>query len=146
MRNLKAHIYSTHQEHNECVCMICGKKMKRNSNLKRHLERHHNLTDVGKAFGTGKANLSSEEKHKCKDCGKQFTTKFNLTRHQAVHANASERITHKCLTCLKTFPDRGSLKRHEEGVHKLNIHPCNHCDKTYSRLDSLNAHKAKNHP
>ena len=86
---------------------------------------------------------SPEDKFTCTDCGKQFTKRFNLNRHQLTHTNDKEKFP--CSRCEKTFTSKGQLGRHMEGVHNGTVFKCSLCDLTYNRIDNLNTHIKKNH-
>ena len=140
VRNLKSHVYSSHEQQETYQCRLCEKIISTRSHLKRHLEEQHNIFDFNTAVHTKepveficqicekhfkrKTNLerhltihsSDGEKYSCNDCGKQFLSKFNLSRHQKIHTGDSDKF--ECEFCKKVFPFKGNLARHIQGIHK----------------------------
>ena len=53
------------QQHQECNCVVCGKKFNSSKNLKRHGKVH--------------------EIKRCQGCGKNFNSKKDLRMHQKEH-------------------------------------------------------------
>lgn len=78
--------------------------------------------------------------HICPDCGKQFPSKYKLTRHIIVHAPP----TISCPTCGHRFRRESDLHRHMN-VHDPNApkHVCDGCGGRYSRRDVLLRHMSK---
>lgn len=50
----------------------------------------------------------------CPCCGKRFTTKFNMERHQK---KCGSLVSQSCQLCGKTFMTHDSLKQHMSIVH-----------------------------
>ena len=167
-RNLKAHVSSVHDADDSYVCGLCHCEIRSKQNLKRHLEEQHEVFDLENPIQSRESvkfvcdlcdkgfkrkehlashmkvhTSSSGDKYTCTDCGKQLTTKFNFDRHQMIHT--SDREKYACSICEKAFTSKGQLGRHMEGIHRGTVYSCNNCDKTYQRLDTLNAHKKKEH-
>jgi hypothetical protein len=138
-RNLNMHINISHTEMNEHPCHICEQKFGTKSNFKRHLIEQHNITQFGNsihpeegkiftclvcaALFKRKQHLKEHEmthvdndKFICVHCGKQFSVKTSLVRHQKIHTG--EREKHRCEICQKMFLSKGSLGRHMEGIHR----------------------------
>ena len=167
LRNLKAHVLSTHRQKEGFQCMICALKISSRSHLKRHLEEQHKVFDLDKEIET-KANTEAScnvcgivftrkesleihkkihskvgEKLTCNDCGKQCVTKYNLTQHQKIHNGDRERF--QCDLCQKTFSTKRSLIRHLVVIHRPTIFPCELCEKSFNRADNLDSHVKKYH-
>ena len=167
LRNLKAHVLSTHRQKEGFQCMICALKISSRSHLKRHLEEQHKVFDLDKEIET-KANTEAScnvcgivftrkesleihkkihskvgEKLTCNDCGKQCVTKYNLTQHQKIHNGDRERF--QCDLCQKTFSAKRSLIRHLVVIHQPTIFPCELCEKSFNRADNLDSHVKKYH-
>lgn len=103
--------------------------------------------------------------HKCKDCGRVFKNKSNLTNHSRTHrrgpiecsvcswpfktwkALRSHMLTHakpafECDVCHKCFTTMSSLTRHMGTHHFLACHDCPYCAQSFSRADHLKIHLA----
>lgn len=76
-------------------------------------------------------------KHACADCGKKFTTKQKMFRHQWIH----RKKTHSCEVCGAQFE-----KQHELDEHRLSAHPgdsaftCAECGKSFVSRQGLWEH------
>ena len=75
----------------------------------------------------------------CEKCGKVFTEKRNLTRHQKTHAVSSQ--TYSCGVCSKEFSRADTRNRHE-AAHSYNL-TCGVCGQYFNRLDILARHRAQ---
>ncbi|XP_048508561.1 zinc finger protein 260-like isoform X2 [Athalia rosae] len=76
-------------------------------------------------------------KHACADCGKKFTTKQKMFRHQWIH----RKKTHSCEVCGAQFE-----KQPELDEHRLSAHPgdsaftCSECGKSFVSRQGLWEH------
>ncbi|KAK0084072.1 hypothetical protein PV326_006427 [Microctonus aethiopoides] len=76
-------------------------------------------------------------KHCCNECGKKFTTKQKMFRHQWIH----RKKTHSCEVCGSQFEKQFQLDR-----HRLSAHPgdspftCNECGKCFVSRQGLWEH------
>ncbi|XP_078681083.1 uncharacterized protein LOC144916013 [Branchiostoma floridae x Branchiostoma belcheri] len=77
----------------------------------------------------------------CETCGKVFTQKRNLTRHQKSHDTT--KVTHRCEICDKTFTRLSDMKRHHQQKHEstATIHECDFCGRTFARPDNMMQHR-----
>ena len=68
--------------------------------------------------------MSSKEKHKCQFCGKDFSNKYSLSKHQKVasYCVAIQKVQgvssnkHKCQFCDKDFSNKYSLSKHQKSA------------------------------
>ncbi|XP_011159320.1 zinc finger protein 585A [Solenopsis invicta] len=76
-------------------------------------------------------------KHACSECGKKFTTKQKMFRHQWIH----RKKTHSCEVCGSQFE-----KQNELDEHRLSAHPgdspftCTECGKSFVSRQGLWEH------
>ncbi|XP_043479131.1 zinc finger protein 814-like [Leptopilina heterotoma] len=76
-------------------------------------------------------------KHACSECGKKFTTKQKMFRHQWIH----RKKTHSCEVCGTQFEKQNQLDE-----HRLAAHPgdspftCNECGKSFVSRQGLWEH------
>lgn len=98
----------------------CGKKLMQHSNAEQG----------------GTAN-NKWGKHACSECGKKFTTKQKMFRHQWIH----RKKTHSCEVCGSQFE-----KQNELDEHRLSAHPgdspftCTECGKSFVSRQGLWEH------
>lgn len=67
----------------------------------------------------------------CSECGKQYATSSNLSRHKQTHRSLDSQSAKKCMTCGKAYVSMPALAMHLL-THKL-AHSCGVCGKQFSR-------------
>ncbi|KAK7574467.1 hypothetical protein V9T40_011658 [Parthenolecanium corni] len=75
----------------------------------------------------------------CTECGKQYATSSNLSRHKQTHRSLDSHSAKKCKTCGKAYVSMPALAMHLL-THKLN-HQCKICGKLFSRPWLLQGHQ-----
>jgi hypothetical protein len=75
----------------------------------------------------------------CEKCGKVFTEKRSLTRHQKTHVDSSQ--TYSCGVCSKEFSRADNRNRHD-AAHSYSL-TCGVCGQYFNRLDILARHRAQ---
>ncbi|XP_053699067.1 zinc finger protein 665-like [Sabethes cyaneus] len=115
-------------------CEVCQKIFKNKRMLFRHQEIH-----------------ASENKYKCRYCGRWFRARSSWYNHELKHRHAVGREgkpEHEflCEVCAKSFKDKKSLKDHLEIVHQgIKRFRCDICNKCFTRNGSLAEHKLIQH-
>lgn len=84
---------------------------------------------------------------KFENCSRKFTTEILLERHSIIHSNLITPIktedTNRCIVCNEVFQDKSMLEDHmreHKDAIKNQIISCVHCQKPYTKLNTLIRH------
>ena len=83
------------------------------------------------------ASHKCDKKHKCPECGRDFSTNNELQSHALIH---SGRKPHMCDLCGKWFRQKATLNRHKLTHQTARMFKCNVCDKSFKHKHYLTHH------
>ncbi|KAF2367277.1 Zinc finger C2H2-type [Trinorchestia longiramus] len=91
----------------------------------------------------GRAKRQTQEeidktRYACSECGKQYATSSNLSRHKQTHRTLDSGNARRCHVCGKAYVSMPALAMHVL-THNLN-HKCGVCGKAFSRPWLLQGH------
>ncbi|XP_059008354.1 zinc finger protein 671 isoform X3 [Mustela lutreola] len=94
--------------------------------------RPHKRTRPGGALHPG------QQHHRCFECGKLFTRKDTLTRHQRIHTGERP---YECSKCGKLFSQSCDLFKHETIHTGERPYECSECGKFFRQVSGLIEHR-----
>ena len=120
--SLKDHML-IHSGQKPFKCGLCVLTFRQNSQLKRHMERHHMVSATVKEYT-------------CAECGKEFVQNHTLQKHVLLAHSSGRRF--QCEKCDVRFSDEASLSKHER-AHDEGLQ-CSECGKWFTHKRSLGRH------
>ncbi len=79
----------------------------------------------------------------CTVCGRRFSQKAHLTRHNKIHTNEKP---FTCFLCYRAFREKSTMQKHVKTVHRnLKAFACAVCDLSFSLKQELDQHVNVNH-
>lgn len=127
---IKNHIFHVHgnivvdamHASGECnsACHICINTFLSEDEKQRHLVRLRKICSILPIVESGTVDFELKENgdYVCNGCGKIFTRKFNLLRHERTHSTVFK-MQSKCDLCGKKYSSPYTMKRHRIMVHKM---------------------------
>ncbi|XP_053762168.1 zinc finger protein 671 isoform X8 [Panthera pardus] len=91
-----------------------------------------------KSTGLGGALHTGQRHHRCTECGKAFTRKDTLTRHQRIHTGERP---YECSQCGKLFSQSCDLFKHETIHTGERPYECRECGKFFRQISGLVEHR-----
>jgi uncharacterized C2H2 Zn-finger protein len=138
-------------------CSKCDASFTRRSNLKNHVEVHHEGKNINQCFicDTSFSDSGSLKRHiatvhegqkpfKCSICDARFTLSGSMNRHIATIHEGQKAF--KCHICDTNFTQSASLKTHFATVHEgKKPFKCSICDARFAQNEHLKRHIAVVH-
>ena len=142
---------TVHEKIKEHKCEMCHQKFPLINALADHIKTVHeeetsflqkqNLSDYKKEV------LMKIKAFKCKDCGKNFSSKLNMESHEKrVHCLIKPSQKYTCNECKTPFEEIQQMEWHINSVH-MNEKPykCNLCEDSFFIDSQLKQHLKKTH-
>ena len=117
-------------------CNICNEPYYNKHSFDRHrISKKHKLHQ----------DKEEIKRYRC-FCGKSFSHKSSLDRHQLKHLEEQPpKKSFKCKFCSKIFTESHNMARHIASIHEKKRYLCEVCGKDFSAESNLKLHCHKDH-
>ncbi|CAH8872889.1 unnamed protein product [Trichobilharzia szidati] len=119
-----------------CISSYANEEQSCNS-LNTQLKSHVSITSSSLLVSS--PSESQSQRYSCPDCGKNYATSSNLSRHKQTHRSLDSQSAKKCPQCGKAYVSMPALSMHLL-THDLK-HQCDICGKAFSRPWLLQGHR-----
>lgn len=108
--NMSKHIETTHSDNKPFACEVCQMRFKRSGALRLHCQRAHEGEKGRRGVAARQAT-----KYSCSTCGKNFTHRTMLQRHEKEHVAVVEE--YNCKLCTVSCTRKDNVMRHVKLIH-----------------------------
>ncbi|XP_022217149.2 transcription factor grauzone [Drosophila obscura] len=113
----------------EVQCNLCGRWLRDERSLRKHLARHD--------------DRDNSNKYRCTLCNAEKSSRAALSSHMRYHHSAKR---HKCSLCDKEFKLPRALVEHMATHTGIDLYSCQFCTRTFKSHANMHNHKKKMHP
>ncbi|XP_072040810.1 uncharacterized protein [Amphiura filiformis] len=121
--------------------------VKRHNNHKKRYCTYEGCNNVFYSKGEQEAHEAGQHRGEsvasltCKTCGKQFSSRNNMTRHMITHRPNPRPFA--CKYCSATFTQSSSRQAHERKHTGERPYGCNFCDKKFTQQSNQKTHEKR---